>query len=451
MGAAAGHDSAARRSWAEAALAYTRPRVLTMFVLGFSSGLPFLLIFSTLSAWLTEAGVSLATIGFASYVGLAYTIKFAWAPLVDRLPLPLIGPLLGRRRAWMLLAQIVVAGAIFAMSRIDPAIDLAGMVIAAIVVAFASATQDTAIDAWRIEAAAGKDEQATMAAATQLGYRIALIAAGAGALYIADYASWSASYAAMAALMVVGVAGTLLAYRPPEPAPEEGAAAALAPRQDLLRWLYDAAVAPFVDFFARKGWVALLILAAIGFYRLPDFVMGVMANPFYLDLGFTKSEIASVSKLFGIWMTIAGALIGGAVAVRLGMMRMLLIGAVMVSVTNLAYAWLATVGPHVWALTVTVSLENLAGGFGGTALIAYMSSLTSTAFTATQYALFSSFFALPGKIVGGLSGLMVESLGGFYGFFILTAAMGAPAVALVWLLMRLGEPGPQAEQGAGRV
>ena len=257
--------------------------------------------------------------------------------------------------------------------------------------------------------------------------------------------------AAMAALMVVGVAGTLLAYRPPEPAPEESAAAALAPRQDLLRWLYDAAVAPFVDFFARKGWVALLILAAIGFYRLPDFVMGVMANPFYLDLGFTKSEIASVSKLFGIWMTIAGALIGGAVAVRLGMMRMLLIGAVMVSVTNLAYAWLATVGPHVWALTVTVSLENLAGGFGGTALIAYMSSLTSMAFTATQYALFSSFFALPGKIIGGLSGVMVESFGGFYWFFILTAAMGVPAVALVWLLMRLGEPGPQADGGAGRV
>ncbi len=198
----------------------------------------------------------------------------------------------------------------------------------------------------------------------------------------------------MAALMGVGMLGTIVAYRPAEAAPQDTAAAALAPKQDFLRWLYDAAIAPFIDFFARKGWLAVLILAAIGFYRLPDFVMGVMANPFYLDLGFSKSEIASVSKLFGIWMTIAGALIGGLVAVRIGMMRMLLIGALLVSVTNLAYAWLATVGPDVAALTVTVSLENLAGGFGGTALIAYMSSLTSTAFTATQYALFSSFFAL---------------------------------------------------------
>ena len=451
MTAAAGQETATRRSWSAAAAAYAQPRVLTMFVLGFSSGLPFLLIFSTLSAWLTEAGVSLATIGFASYVGLAYTIKFVWAPLVDRLPLPFVGRLLGRRRAWMLLAQVVVAAAIFAMSRIDPASDLAGMVVAAVVVAFASATQDTAIDAWRIEAAASKDDQATMAAATQLGYRIALIAAGAGALYIADYASWSASYATMAALMGVGMLGTIVAYRPAEAAPQDTAAAALAPKQDFLRWLYDAAIAPFIDFFARKGWLAVLILAAIGFYRLPDFVMGVMANPFYLDLGFSKSEIASVSKLFGIWMTIAGTLIGGLVAVRIGMMRMLLIGALLVSVTNLAYAWLATVGPDVAALTVTVSLENLAGGFGGTALIAYMSSLTSTAFTATQYALFSSFFALPGKIMGGLSGVMVEGLGGFYWFFILTAAMGVPAVVLVWLLMRLSEPEPRAEPRAGRV
>lgn len=435
-------DGQERRSWTAAIAAYLDPRVLTMFVLGFSSGLPFLLIFSTLSAWLTEAGVSLAEIGFASYVGLAFTIKFLWAPLVDRLPVPGLQRWLGRRRAWMLVAQIVVAGGILAMSRIDPGTNLSGMVIAAIVVAFASATQDIAIDAWRIEAAGSKDKQATMAAATQLGYRIALIAAGAGALYIADFASWSASYASMAALMAVGMAGTLIAYRPPELPVDPSLVPDMLRNNGTLAWLYDAALAPFVDFFGRHGWTALLILLAIGAYRLPDFVMGVMANPFYLDLGFTKSEIASVSKLFGIWMTIAGALIGGAVAVRIGMMRMLLIGAALVSVTNLAYAWLATVGPHVWALTVTVSLENLAGGFGGTALIAYMSSLTSASFTATQYALFSSFFALPGKIMGGLSGVMVESLGGFYWFFIITAAMGLPAVLLVFWLMLITPAAP---------
>jgi len=437
-----------KRSWAEAFRAYASPRVLVMLVLGFSSGLPFLLIFSTLSAWLTEAGVSLKDIGLASYVGLAFTIKFLWAPLVDRLPLPLLGRWLGRRRAWMLLAQVAVAAGIFLMSTIDPGTNLIGMVGAAVFVAFASATQDIAIDAWRIEAAENKDAQATMAAATQLGYRLALIAAGAGALYIADGASWSVSYATMATLMGIGMIGTFFAFRPPEQAAAASPAADFAPRQGFLRWLYDAAVAPFVDFFARNRWTALLILAAIGFYRLPDFVMGVMANPFYLDLGFTKSEIASVSKLFGIWMTIVGAMLGGLVAPKLGIMRMLLIGAFLVSITNLAYAWLATVGPDVGALTVTISLENLAGGFGGTALIAYMSSLTSTAFTATQYALFSSFFALPGKIVGGMSGYMVEGLGGFYWFFILTAVMGLPAVFFVWMLIRaqaraaLAKPGP---------
>lgn len=437
-----------RRSWAQAFAAYGSPRVLIMLLLGFSSGLPFLLIFSTLSAWLSEAGVSLQNIGLASYVGLAYTIKFLWAPLVDRLPLPILGRLLGRRRAWMLLAQVAVAAGIFIMSTIDPGTNLTGMIMAAIFVAFASATQDIAIDAWRIEAAENRDAQATMAAATQLGYRLALIAAGAGALYIADGASWSVSYASMAALMGVGMIGTFFAYRPPETPPEASAAAGFAPRIGALRWLYDAAVAPFVDFFVRNRWTAVLILAAIGFYRLPDFVMGVMANPFYLDLGFTKSEIASISKLFGIWMTIIGALLGGLVAPKLGIMRMMLIGAVLVSITNLAYAWLATQGPDIGALTVTISLENLAGGFGGTALIAYMSSLTSTAFTATQYALFSSFFALPGKIVGGMSGYMVEGLGGFYWFFIATAAMGLPAVFLVWLLMRVTRPAAAANAPA---
>lgn len=437
MTAADEAERGAQRSWGEAFAAYASPRVLVMLVLGFSSGLPFLLIFSTLSAWLSEAGVSLQNIGLASYVGLAFTIKFLWAPLVDRMPLPFLSRLLGRRRAWMLVAQAAVAGGIFVMSTIDPGTNLIGMVGAAVFVAFASATQDIAIDAWRIEAAESKDTQATMAAATQLGYRLALIAAGAGALYIADGASWSVSYATMAALMGIGMIGTLLAYRPNDARPEASAAAAFAPSQTFLRWLYDAAIAPFVDFFARNRWMALLILAAIGFYRLPDFVMGVMANPFYLDLGFTKSEIASISKLFGIWMTIVGAILGGLVAPKLGIMRMMLIGAVLVSATNLAYAWLATQGPDLGALTVTISLENLAGGFGGTALIAYMSSLTSTAFTATQYALFSSFFALPGKIMGGMSGYMVEGLGGFYWFFILTAAMGIPAVILVWLLMRL--------------
>lgn len=438
--------STPKQSWAASLAAYGNPRVLTMLVLGFSSGLPFLLIFSTLSAWLSEAGVSLQNIGLASYVGLAFTIKFLWAPLVDHLRLPVLDRLLGKRRAWILLSQIVVAGGIFAMSRIDPGTNLMGMVSAAVVLAFASATQDIAIDAWRIEAANGSDQQATMAAATQLGARIAFIAAGAGALYLAEWESWSVSYATMACLMAVGIVGTLVAYRPVEVAAEQADVPRPPVQSSAAQRAYDLVLAPFVDFFARYGWTALLILAAIGAYRIPDYVMGVMANPFYLGLGFAKSDIATVSKLYGIWMTIAGALIGGALAVRIGMMRMLLTGAVLVSITNLAYAWLATVGPDVGALTLTISLENLAGGFGGTALIAYMSSLTSTAFTATQYALFSSFFALPGKILGGLSGYMVEGLGGFFPFFLATSAMGIPAILLVLLLMAVQRPRPAPVQ-----
>ncbi len=445
--------------------AYARPRILLMLALGFSSGLPFLLIFGTLSAWLRQAHVSRTDIGLMSYVGLAYTIKFLWAPLIDQVKLPILGTLLGKRRAWMLVAQAFIAGSLIAISFCDPTTSLSPIAIGAVVLAFAAATQDISIDAWRIEAAP-KAEQGAMAASYQLGYRFAIIASGAGALYVAQYASWHAAYLSMAALMLLGAGAVLLAPRvESESAPVAGedAAGHLAEELKLggsigraITWMYRAIIAPFIDFFARHKWTGLLVLALIGAYRVPDFVMGVMANPLYIDLGFSLAAIATVVKLFGVWMTILGAIVGGLVVARAGLVHSLFIGVGATIIGNLIFAWLATQGSSVTALTIAISAENFAGGFAGTALIAYMSSLTSHAFTATQYALFSSFYALPGKLLGGLSGAMVDwfaahpaiaqmiagadivsaKTAGYVPFFICTAAMGIPAILLIFLVLR---------------
>jgi MFS transporter, PAT family, beta-lactamase induction signal transducer AmpG len=460
---------------------YLQPRMATMLMLGFSSGLPFLLIFATLSTWLRQAGVSRTDIGLMFYAGFAYTLKFLWAPLIDQLRFPLLYRHLGRRRSWLIAAQCAVAGALVAMSFADPARGLAGIALTAVVLAFAGATQDICIDAWRIEAAP-KQEQGAMAAAYQLGYRFALLASGAGALYLAQYVSWRAAYLAMAALMLVGIGATLGASRTPEtPAPAEGEKEFAAASQRLgfsggaaraVVWLYRAVVAPFVDFFARHSWTGLLILALVGTYRLPDFVMGVMANPLYIDLGHSLATIATVVKLFGVWMTIAGALVGGVVVARLGVSRTLFLGIAASILANLVFAWLATRTGDVGALTAAISTENFASGFAGTVLIAYMSSLTSTTFTATQYALFSSFYALPGKLLGGISGIVVDwfsthassyaqLFGGLAGvsaktigyvpFFVCTALLGIPALLLiVAVYVREGEVAPGERPVPGR-
>ncbi|MGD0141701.1 MAG: MFS transporter [Rhizomicrobium sp.] len=441
--------------------AYLKPRIALMLALGFSSGLPFILVGATLSLWLRTAHVSRTDIGLLSYATLAYTIKVLWAPVVDRLKLPFLDRRLGKRRAWMLVAQVAVAIGLCALAICDPSISLWPIVIAAALTGFAGATQDISIDAWRIEAAPQKD-QGAMAAAYQLGYRFAILAAGAGALYIAQFVSWHAAYFTMAAMMGFGIAAVLLA-----PHLEEEHAAVAGERTaeqiaeesglhgstvQVVTVLYRAVIAPFVDFFARQGWMGFVILALIGTYRIPDFVMGVMANPLYIDLGFSPAAIATVVKLFGVWITIAGALSGGLAIARLGIMRTLTIGIIASILGNLVFSWLALQGAHVSALTIAIGAENFAGGFAGTALIAYMSSLTSVAFTATQYALFSSFYALPGGLLKGASGKMVDwfqahpSIAGaflspsnlaahagtvaYMPFFICTAAMGIPALLL---------------------
>ncbi len=440
-------NEAQARNWREAVATYGRPKVLVLLLLGFAAGMPLLLVFSTLSAWLRDAGVSRAEIGFFGWVGITYSIKVIWSPIVDRVPFPLLTRSFGRRRGWMLAAQFGIAGGLVLMALVGPEGNLWLFALLAVLVAFASATQDIALDAFRIECAP-KSEQGALAAAYQLGYRIALLVAGAGALFIADTSGWQAAYFAMAVCMAVGII-TVFAVKEPETNRASEAQRLVAwetalakagvgagPTQKAMAWMATVVVEPFVDFFRRHGLLAITILAFIGLFRFSDLVMGIMANPFYLDLGFTKSQIAEVAKIYGFFMTIAGAALGGIAVARFGVLWPLLPGAIAVAASNLLFAYLASVGPEVGWLVVTISADNLAGGFAGTALIAYLSSLTSTAYTATQYALFSSFMTLPGKFISGFSGIQVEQWG-YATFFVYSAILGLPAILLaIYLIHR---------------
>jgi PAT family beta-lactamase induction signal transducer AmpG len=472
-----------------ALLVYLERRSLVMLALGFASGLPNLLIFDTLSVWLREAGLSLEVIGFFSLATLAYSLKFIWAPLVDRTTIPGLSRLVGHRRSWMLVTQTLVMLGLWLIAGTDPGTDLGRMALLAVLVGFTAATQDIVIDAWRIEAT-DESRQGAMAAAYQWGYRGAMIVAGVLPLALSTVYSWNLTYGVMAALMLVGVLGVLFAPREtahtirpipvgdvPSRPPLElvewlarltliafaglivgsgltgdlsflaallGSPAALAPVEAAWEaegtgvfiqmgtaflglllivaacwplpgvrtrpgaYLAGSFGVPLMDFFRRFAGVAGLILALICLYRVSDFVLNIM-NPFYLDLGFTKLEIAEVRKVFGIVMSMLGIFLGGLSVVRFGLMRSLIIGAFAGPLSNLVFAWLATQGPSLPALFVAIGVDNIASGFAGTCLIAYMSSLTSVGFTATQYALFSSLYALPGKLIASQSGRIVES------------------------------------------
>jgi len=404
-------------------------------------------VFSTLSGWLAREDISRGTIGFFSWVGITYSIKVLWAPVIDRVPLPLLTRLLGRRRGWMLLAQVGIVLGLLGIASTDPAGHILAIAAFALVVAFSSATQDISIDAYRIEAVR-KELQGAMAAAYNFGYRMALMVAGAGALYIADFVSWPAAYTIMAALMLVGIVTVLVISEPQvtfDPSTvmrEERVVRAMEKYAHLSRrgraligWFLGAVVGPFVDFFARNGLMALVILAFISLYRLTDITLGVMAYPFYIDLGFSKSEIASVTKIYGVFMTIVGAILGGIMVVRFGIMRPLLLGGVMAGLTNLLFAIMAKTGPDLGFFMVTISADNLTSGFAGTVFIAYLSSLCNVAYTATQYALFSSLMSLPGRFLGGFSGVVVDAAG-YVDFFLYTALAALPAIFLLLFLMR---------------
>ncbi|MCP5017707.1 MAG: AmpG family muropeptide MFS transporter [Ketobacter sp.] len=443
-------------TWLESLRAYGHPRVVSMLFLGFSAGLPFLLVFSTLSAWLRDAEVDRTTIGFFSWVGIMFSIKVFWSPVVDSRALPWLSRWLGQRRSWMLLAQVGIMLALIGMALTDPRSELELLARLAVLVAFCSATQDICIDAYRIESA-GSELQATMAASYIFGYRLAMLVAGAGAFYIADWYDWETAYLAMAGFMLVGVVCTLTVSEPDVQIDSgtrklEGRLIHWAERlpsipvvmpRARLEWFLAAVVAPFVEFFQRNGVYALVILFFIAVFRISDITMGVMANPFYLDLGFEKSEIASVAKIFGFFMTIAGSIIGGVLVSHFGLFRPLILGAVMVASTNLLFAWMAGQEKDLAMLAAVISADNLSGGISNVVFIAYLSSLTNKHYTATQYALFSSLMTLPGKFIGGFSGIMVDGYG-YEAFFVYAAVLGIPAVLLaIYMMWRDNKPNTQ--------
>lgn len=442
--------TAKSRTWRDAWGVYAHPRVLGMAFLGFSAGLPLLLVGGTFTAWLRDLGVELAAIGFLSWVGMAHSIKVLWAPVVDRMPLPILTRWLGRRRSWMLFAQLIIAISLGGIALTDPTDALWLVAVWAVLAAFGSATQDIAVDAYRVEAVSN-ERQGAMAATYVFGYRVALLAAGAGALHIAAIGNWSLAYGAMAALMGVGMLTTFIVREPDaqidsntlefeqrvvdylDRTKDRGW------RREITAWFIGAVICPFAEFVQRHGKAVLAILLFISLFRISDIFMGVMANPFYLDLGFTKQQIANVAAAFGLAMTLSGAAIGGLLVARFGIIRMLIAGAMLAPLTNLCFSWLALLGPELYGLVIAIMADNLSGGIAIAVFIAYLSSLTNSAYTATQYALFSSIMTLPGQFLAGFTGVLVEAVG-FAPFFILSAIVGIPAILLALLLARIANP-----------
>lgn len=502
-----------RAGWRDTLRAYRQPKVLVMLFFGFSAGLPLLLIFSTLSLWLREASVDRSTVTYFSWAALGYSFKFIWAPLVDRLPLPGLTRWLGRRRSWLLAAQLSVIGAITWMAFTDPAENLHLMAFAAVLLGFSGATQDIVIDAYRIESAE-RELQALMASMYIAGYRVGMLVAGAGSLKLASwfgaeggyhYSAWQWTYLCMAAVMSVGVITTLLVSEPEAEADRSGLfhdafdylrflalfllvvavfassfflggdlvataradwvaalpqdamligfgveagrlllallLAGLAARLGVALGLVRAAVLretylePVADFFRRYNRVAFLVLALVGLYRVSDIVLGVISNVFYQDMGFSKDQIADITKTFGLVMTIAGGFLGGMLTLRYGVMRILFIGALLSAGTNLLFMLLAQVGADVPLLILVITADNLSAGLAGAAFVAYLSGLTQVAFTAFQYAMFSSLMTLAPKLLGGYSGSLVDSMG-YERFFLLTALLGLPVLLLIYLANR---------------
>lgn len=428
-----------RLSWMDTIRSLARPKVSIMLALGFSSGLPFMLVGNTLGFWLRESGIALATIGFLSWVGLAYSLKFLWAPLIDKLKVPIFGSWLGLRRGWMIVSQILVGLCLLGMSFLKPEGGLLLFTLLAAIAAFASATQDIVVDAWRIEVSDASEDMALLSSAYQLGYRASLLVTDALILIVAGSIGWALSYSIMGALMAVGITATLFAAEPKQGAAVASSAVPLWS----LRGLFDAVAGPFISFFKQHAHRALLILAAVCLYRLSDFVMGPMANPFYADLGLSKETVGAVRGSVGLIASVVGVATAGLSAVRFGFVPTLLIGAVIGPASNLGFSLLALVGPSAGVFTGAMIVDNFASGFAGTALVGYMSSLTTLGYTATQYALLSSFYALLGKVLKGFSGLAVQKLSETHAllesyalFFLGTALIGVPALLLCILLVR---------------
>jgi PAT family beta-lactamase induction signal transducer AmpG len=422
------NEGHAATNWRHAVAVYTEPRVLQVLALGFASGLPLLLTYSTLSAWLATAGVRRAAIGTFALVGTPYAFKFLWAPLMDRVPPPVP---LGRRRGWGITIQILLIGAILCLGSCNPKHNLPLMAALAVLVAFLSASQDIVIDAWRVESLR-MDQQAPGAAVIQSGYRIAMLVSGAGGLLIAAYAGWFAAYATMAALLGVGLLVFLFA---PEPEVLKETSHAAGWGWHAMRHAFGTAVVgPFRDFMHRPLWPVILI--AIFGYKLGEAMAGVMSTPLYISLGFSLPEIAAASKVFGFFSIVIGALVGGVVTTRFGIKRSLILCGILQSAGNLFFVLQAVGGHRIGYLALCVTVENITGGMAGTALVTYISSLCSPAFTATQYALLSSLALLGRTVVASSGGVLSEKIGWVW-FFVLTSVVGLPALLLVlWVAPR---------------
>ena len=426
------------KTWRDSLAIYRRPRLVAVLLMGFSSGLPLPLTFGTLTFWLAESGVSRTTIGLLTLVGTAYSLKFLWAPLVDRLPLGPLTRRLGRRRGWALAIQLPLALAILALGFTDPRSDPAATALVAVVIAFLSATQDIVIDAYRIELLQA-DEQGAGAAATQWGYRFGMIVSSAGALYAAEFGGWSLAFAIMAAFMAVGMATVWFTGEPHNAVPlTPGVAIDAPPAVRLAAWIASAVIGPFREFMQRPGWLAILVFVVL--YKFGDALAGVMANPFYVAMGFTRLEVANISKIFGVIATLAGVAGGGLLVHRVGLGRALIVCGVLQALSNLMYVVQALAGHDVALLTVTIGLENFTGGMGSAAFVAYLSGLCNVAYTATQYALLSSL-ATVGRTTLSAGGGWLSLQLDWPLFFLVTTCAALPGIAMaIWVMRRYPPP-----------
>ncbi len=432
------------KSWRDVFAAYSDRRVLAILFLGLASGLPFPLAYSTLSVWLAEAGTTKTLIGLFSWAGTAYAFKFVWSPLVDRVPIPGLTRLLGQRRAWMLTAQLAVIAAILGLGSTDPAANLAQTALWTVILAVASATQDIVIDAYRIEIL--PEDLGAGSGATQAGYRIGMLAAGGGALVLADAAGWFWAYAAMAGLMGLAVVTVLLSPEPRRPERAPLPASSAPPVQAVTVWIAKAVISPLAEFMARPNWIVVLLF--IAFYKYGDALLGVMANPFYVEIGFSKSEIGYVSKFYGTAMTIVGVAAGGMMVSRWGIVRALLVCGVLQAASNLVFALQAHIGPSLPMLMVTISVENLTGGMGSAAFVAYLSSLCNLAYTATQYALVSSFMAFSRTFFASGGGWLADHVD-WVSYFLLTTAAAVPGLLLLLWMIRTFPEEKQPREASG--
>ncbi len=443
------------KSWTESARVYLDRRIIAILFLGFSSGLPFGVLAEPLTAWLAESGVSKTAIGLFALVSVPYSLKFVWAPIIDRVPLPLLSATLGRRRGWTLMTQVVLMAVIIAMGMTEPGHDLWWTGLLALAVAFTSASQDIVIDAYRVEILE-EEKLAAGAASAVFGWRVGQVGGGAAGLIFADVFPWPAVFVGMALMVLVGSIAILLSPEPREPAPgaieadEARLRAFLQKRPQLpsavagaVAWLYGAVVCPFTDFMQRRGWVAILLFIML--YKFGDAVLAVMKVPFFLEIGFSKTEIAEIAKIFGFNAIIAGGFLGGLLVSRMGIMRGLVVCGVLMALSNLIFVAQAWAGHHLGMLTLTIAVENITTGMGTTAFVAYLSSLTNVAYTATQYALLTSFMAFSRTVMSSGAGWLADHVSWIV-FFVLTTVAALPGlILLLWMIRRFPAHEPQRD------